>query len=513
MSGLDINDGRLQWRSIISKHSQFQKLILADFTHGAVTRSAVITLTLEHDYATDKGFSWFLRSWSSDQGKLLWETLLQIEGGREIPNRPVDLVYDKRRSMVTVLVNNALYFVSISYESIVSSGSWYSNHSVASEEFLLSQLLSPTQASNIQDLQSVAVGCVVSKKSMTRCTAIGIVGVTYLLESTTVNVALLSGNGELSPRSGYASVSGKDFVIGTSDAPYSVAILPTSGSEKVLQLKPSLSELKEAFGGEGSSSDAITATLLGGDTHDSSVYTSTAVSVTFCRKSSGLCATFTIAKVIDDWKMKLISPVGGGGGGMRCDHFRSVASRGRQQSKDFCMTTSFSVASDSTVFNKMVVRSIDSASIAVEEVEHVFNMNLPLQTNENDHDALHHISLHAGSSSLLGLLVFHTGLTMLVRLSATTSDVVWTRDESLSRLKQVVIIDNLAVEEGELDTLTLVGEQISIPTFEQRLELQKKEMIKLLATFTSSMLHLGMSLPSYVDTHTHTYTHTHKNAN
>lgn len=501
VSCLDANNGKVKWRAIINKHSSFEKILLIDYKHGNVMTSALITLTLEHDHSTNQASSWFLRSWSSDEGKLLWEMLVEIDyanrgsNGDSRDSRPVDLIYDKYRSMVTVLINNAIHFVTISHAIIITSGSWRSNHSVPSEEFIISQLLPPMQQGhidNVQTSQRLAVGCVVGKKDMSKCTKAGFVSATFDLESASVTLAM-SGGGELSPSSRYAYAKGEDFIIGTSNTPYSVNVLPISSGEKIIHLKPSASELNEALRDEGNrgSTGSISASWH-------TVKSDPAVS--FCRKSgsgTSKCSTFAVGHSEGDWVMSLVDPRSTDAKN-NCNQVISVDSwASSKQSKLYCVSTQLSAISDS--FQTLDMINFQSMSDEQSLIKSVFNLKLPSSIEK---EPFHHLSLHTGDGStpLLAVIVFHTGLTMFVKLfpSVGGDKLAWSRHEAFSRLKQVIIVDKITMGEGLGTYLTSDDEENFIPTFQQRLEMQKNDIIARWSLFASSIIHQSMSLPSYI---------------
>jgi hypothetical protein len=465
VAALETNNGKILWRSIINKRILFKKMVTVEWMEGQVSKTALVTLSVERDFGNTRSSHWFLRAWTMDTGKLYWDKFLGLYDDKS--SAPFDLVVETAKEEVArmaVLADNTLHFFSFSGYSIAQYWSWYPEQNdkgkdKTKDKFLLSQVLSASPSPR----QHAAVGCFTTSASAT-CIKLGVVSVVPDAQTAEI-VALpakINAGDSVTPNSKfYRHVKDNtEYLVAAAENGFSLLVVqldgPVAGVKTVQRLAPSAAVLSTAFGSADTSS--VTASW-GND-----------AVVTYC-SPSGTCAAFALAA-----DLSAVVSVGASAGACTLG-VHSVAGH------LYCMGADLVSLSESPALYK-TLQSLTLGLLSSDSPKLVaaFPVAVPIADKVvaggvKSNPLFAHVSLFAASASgsKLLLLTYHSGLTMLVKLFSKDSTtlkarVLWSRHEAISCAEQALIVEDSEAMGG--------AKHHRMPSFSERMIMQAANLEK-----------------------------------
>jgi hypothetical protein len=481
---IDARSGVPLWRVYMSPTTTVDKLLV-------VEGQTVLTLTKQ---VTSKDVSISLaRGWSLYDGGLRWESsvgapTLNSSGSLS------DMMFDNSNSLLTVLSDNCLHFISLerTADVVVSFWSWSpaaSNSSIDMSSLVISALIVPTKLS-ASHFKRIAVGCTVLSGE---CEEAVILKVN--LRDSKISTDFFSGVSRFSPENLRASVFSdaetsysEDDVIFSSVRPgkneelSSLNVLSLTSGE-IFNLSTGVVPQRKLF-----SLHTFIHATIDDKTRPAMFYCWTHTSVSEC--VAGI-----LVRVTGVWEWQtVVSNVGSGDAEpLSSSSLQSASFYGDLAFAVHCVSAVWESNSSYSVLKTLVVNSSSRSSLSVPiNIQHP----APSQMSGSHSTSFRHVSVLKRPNSLdknidefRVLLVLHSGLTLFLEASSLGQRVVWNRDEGLARIQQVALVDvdkhysESSVSEGSSDNNNL-------PSLVERYVQQAEELKVIVISLVNNVHHV-----------------------
>ena len=468
VSSINVRNGGINWRALYPKSSTFEQIL--------VVNDCVVVLSTQktqNDFSTS-----LLRGLSITDGSLMWE--LSLGAVTSSDTKHSDIMFDSTSNLLVVLFRNSLYFVTPPLNSRSSSAVdvWFwSPEDSEDGKWTISSLIVPTtfvdqskEKSGANIVARVALGCHTSGVSSSSCDKTAVWKVNK--NTKTVTTDAFFGLDVAHPTQIRGTVSSDDrFGFGSEDNLFAVHHGKDGYALALVNLQSNEVSEAQINVPEGAVVDEVPNLFVFAD-RESDI--KPAVSVCYALKGVKHCSAFVARTAASGLTLASVDSTDCAGTSALllsepAAYYQGLTSTfdciGVRWNENDSLLESLSYSSSSGLVNQRVELNVvhpshsaltTSGTSAGSAFRHV------VVTRATDNGS--------GGKSSVVVIVLHSGLTVGLSVSNGSGKVLWTRDEAITHIRSVELVD---VDKKA----AAAGDNTVMPSVVERLAMQKEELV------------------------------------